>query len=151
MTGMQAPKKDFRALRRKLASGKTLAEAAAEAGMTEEEAKAYLTARESEEDETLRAFSDQAMKTALEVLERAAREKNRGLGQKLTELGPDGPLVTETKEQVIDVDAAKTLLRYAMQAKKMLRDDRDGRGSGGDQAGDRDLFDQGPWTFRKSD
>ncbi len=148
MTDMMAPRKDFRSLRRKLASGKTLPDAAAESGMTSDEAVAYLNTRDDEQDKALLAFSDEAMAIALTVFKRAAREKNRSVLQKLVEFTSDGPQKTETKEAVIDIDAATALLKAAMQAKKMLRDDRAGRSSPEDQ--DKDLFDN-PWSFRKSD
>lgn len=143
-------KKDFRALRHKLASGKVLADAASEAGMSLDEAQAYLKSRDEEEDETLLAFSDEALRVALMALKRAVREKNRSVASILYEKDnvTGDSTKTESRESVIDVDAAKALLKAGMQAKKMLRD-REGSG-GAVPAGQKDLFD-GPWTFKKSD
>lgn len=140
MTG-ELPKKDFAALRRKLAGGKVLAVAAAEAGMSLEEAQAYLTAREDEQDTSLLAFSDEALRVSLMALKRAVKEKNR-----VTAFGSlqDGM----TKEAIIDVDAAKALLKAAMQAKKMLRAEKVAAAGAG--AVEKDLFDS-PWSFKKSD
>lgn len=138
MTG-ELPKKDVRALRRKLASGKLLAEAATEAGMTVEEAQAYLTAREDEQDKALMAFSDEALRISLSALKRCIAQGNRPVMFHNEE--------GHSKESVIDLPAAEALLKAAMEAKKMLR----ARGLA-QVAGEaiKDLFDS-PWSFKKSD
>lgn len=138
---------DYSALRRKLAAGLPLLEAAALAGMTEDAAKDYLAKRESEDDKSLRAFSDQALRVSLAALTRAVKEKNRKVSQH--DQGDDGSF-TMYKEAVIDVDAAKALLKAGMDARAMLRRAAGGTG-GGEEAGERDLFDikVTGWSFKK--
>lgn len=129
-----------------------MARAASEAGLTEEEAKAYLDERASEEDKSLRAFSDQALKVALKALTNAIKEKNRKVSHSTSSEGADGERDYHMeREAVIDVDAAKALLKAGMDARKLLK-----RGSaalgGGEPAGERDLFDRAnPWSFKKTD
>lgn len=138
MTG-ELPKKDFRALRHKLAGGKLLAEAAAEAGMTTQEAQAYLTAREDGQDQALMAFSDEALRISLNALKKCIAQGNRAVMFQNEE--------GRSKESVIDLPAAEALLKAAMDAKKMLR----AKGLA-QVAGEaiKDLFDS-PWSFKKSD
>lgn len=112
--------------------------------MSLEEAQAYLTSRESEEDRSLRAFSDEALGTALRALKAAVKEKTRA-----TQFGSveDG----FTRATVIDVEAAKALLKAGIDAKKLLRLGSLERLPGGVEIEDgKDLFDS-PWSFRRSD
>lgn len=135
--------KDFDALKRKLISGKTLAVAAAEAGMTLQEAEDHLADRTSEDDKSLRAFSDEAMNVALEAMKGFLQEKNRSVVESC-EMG-------STKEAVLDLPAATALLRAAMDARKMLR--RKEKPAALPVQIGKDLFDQPdtPWSFKRPD
>lgn len=138
---IQSPK-DFPALLRKLARGKTLAIASAEAGLTEEEARAHLEARTSEDDESLRSFADEAMRVSLRVLKKAALTEMR--------IVSEGFEMGHTKWEATDLKAATALLKAGMDARKMLRSKADKAVAG------RDLFDgdgedDGPWSFKDPD
>ena len=148
-----ANKEPFRALLRKLSAGKTLAVAASEAGMSEQDARDYLKTRDSEEDQSLRAFCDDGLRLVMKVFRRAVNEKNRKVMH--TEVIAEGEHSTTTthKEAVIDLPAATALLKACMEGKKMLRTSREA-GGGGSGRGERDLFDaneSNPWVFKKSD
>jgi hypothetical protein len=141
---MNVPKrKDFGSLRRKLAAGKLLTDAAAESGMTVEEAQDYLAGRQGQDDESLRAFSDEALRVALTALTAAVKEGSRTIGEGYGEGRFD-------RYQSVDLDAAKALLKAGMDARKMLRRSKEIKIEAA-AAGQVDLFDAGPWTFKDSD
>jgi hypothetical protein len=142
---MEQSSKDFAALRRKLASGKTLAVAAAEAGMSEDEARAHLTSREEEDNESLRSFADEAMRVSLKVLKKAALEPEMRKVGETYEMGSD-------RWESTDIKAATELLKAGMAARKMLRTAKS-LGNPGE-----DLFDKegnpvqtSAWIFKKTD
>lgn len=147
--------RDYAALRRKLSLGRTIEEAAVESGMPLEEARTYLLRERSSElehgDEKLLMWSQKALNRAYRALSNAIAEKNRQVAD-----GTTGECGSYTKEAVLDVDAAKALLKAALDARKMIDKRREvqrrGVLPGGQLAGERDLFeDQGPWSFKNSD
>jgi uncharacterized protein (DUF1800 family) len=145
-------KRDFSALEAKLARGKPLCLAAEEAGIPVEEAKEWLDKRRLPDDQAsgdqLALFADEAMAVALAALKDAIAEKNRAVMS--TER--DGPSVFTSKEAVLDLDAAKALLRAAMDARRMLeRRKTPQRKAQAVSEAVQDLFDLGPWKVKKTD
>lgn len=141
-------------LERKLAQQKSLEQAAEEMGVplnhAEEVLQGVRLSRAKTSDDHLELFAAEALKTALHTLKKAMKEGNR-------EVSVGHGEGSFTKEAVIDVDAAKALLRAGLDAQKIL-DRRRARaksadGKGGDRLpGERDLFDgNGPWAFKTRD
>lgn len=113
--------------------------------MSEDEARAHLTSREEEDNESLRSFADEAMRVSLKVLKKAALEEDmRRVGESY-EMG-------STRWESADIKAATELLKAGMAARKMLRVSK----SLDNPA--NDLFDKegnavqaSAWIFKKTD
>jgi hypothetical protein len=82
----------------------------------------------------------------------AVNERNRGVES--SELGENGGLY-KIKESVIDVEAAKALLAFALNAKKLIFAKKS-RAAGGPERDPDDLFDRagdtitmGSWEFKR--
>ncbi len=135
--------KDFQSLGRKLARGKTLQEAASESGLTLDEAREYLDRIHQEDDQTLRAFADEALRAGLSRLKDAVKEKERIVGEGHGE-------GRYTNFATTDVAAARALIRAGLDARKLLRLSKKDRQAAPPGHEDRDLFDT-PWEFKKED
>lgn len=132
--------KDFQSLIGKLARGRTIEQAAAEAGMSVEEARGYLESRTNEDDESLRSFADEALRVSLRVLKKIALEDPM-MSAETTGIG------NSTSWDATHMKAASELLKAGMSARRLLKEKKTiERG--------QDLFDKASerevsaWTFK---
>jgi len=149
--------RDFPSLERKLARGAPLEVACEQTGIPLPEAETYLELRRSRGDtgteDQLSLFSDEALRVAIRTLKRAIKEKNRGVINEESEYRDGAKVSVRVKEQVLDVDAAKALLKAGIEVRRMLErrkaPERKGKAVG-DTA--KDLFDvMGPWRLKDPD
>lgn len=149
---------DFKSLELKIRRGKTLEQAAAEAGIDIAAATSYLEARREAAgkvgDDCLELNAAEAIHFGMKTLIAATKEKNRQVGERdSTEAGGSW----SKTDAVIDIDAAKALLSFALNAKKLVLAKK---GKVALPAGDAapDLFDVGDggetrelgnWVFKR--
>lgn len=139
---------DWASLERKLRRGKTLEQAAEEAGVDIAAATEYLAKKREHAaangDDVLELAAAEAMHHGIQTLIRATKEK-------------DGRLVGEgygegrfDRKESVDIDAAKTLLKFSIDARRLLvqkkKPAKDAAGAGQD-----DLFDREPgnWDLKE--
>lgn len=133
--------KDWASLDRKIASGKTLEQAALEAGVTIQEAQSYLAERRVNapfDDDSLRLVAAEALHHGVAKLIAAAQAGPRTASEKV-ETGA-------TAYESSDIDAAKALVRFALDAKKLIKGT-----SVTAKKEQKDLFDiadKGPWKLK---
>lgn len=135
----------FKSLERKLASGKTLEQAALEAGLEVDAAREYLAQRRTSaaetEDDTLLLFSNEALRTAMNVLKRATRDPDR-IKSETFDMGG-------TTFALTDIEAAKALLTAGLAARKMLYSRKTATSKMQNLDALSDLFDRtDPWEFK---
>lgn len=142
-------KPDFGALERKLSAGKPLSLAAEEAGMPLQEAEKWLEEqryRAVYDDDALRLAAAEALHYGLTALIWASQQHDGRIG-----MSGDANHGGMTSMQYPDNDAAKALLAFSLNARKMLRP-KDKKESTGN-----DLFDSfsgtvtGAWTFKDTE
>ncbi len=145
------------ALEKKIRAGKGLEQAAEEAGLDIEAARSYLEGRRATAaavgDDCLELNAAEAIHYGMKGLIGAVKERNRGVES--SELGENGGLY-KVKESVIDVEAAKALLAFALNAKKLIFA-KQCRAAGGGTVSPDDLFDHatgdtiamGSWEFKR--
>lgn len=145
-----AKEPDYKSLKSKLRRGVPLETAAIEAGIELEHATEWLAKLKADEagtgDERLLLFSNDAINTGITALKAAIKEKTRVVST------ADFQGSSE-RSQVLDIDAAKALLRYGFEARRLI----DKRKQAAQvmqavQQGASDLFDlaaMSPWRFKE--
>ena len=141
---------DYKSLQRKLRRGVPLEDAALEAGIPLDQAQAWVEKLRADEagtgDERLLLFSNDAINTGITCLKAAIKEKNR----KVSEGFGEGMSV---REAVIDIDAAKALLKFGFEARRMIdKRKHAAQVTAAVAQGASDLFDlaaSSPWRFKE--
>ena len=141
---------DYKSLQRKLRRGVLLEDAALEAGIPLAEATAWVEKLRADEagtgDERLLLFSNDAINTGIATLKAAIKEKSRVVAQ------ADFQGSSE-RSQVLDVDAAKALLKFGFDARRMIdKRKHSARVTAAVEQGAADLFDlaaSSPWRFKE--
>lgn len=111
---------EWQSLARKLRRGKTLEQAAEESGIELDKAKEWLEEQRKlacYDDDSLRLVAGEALRHGIDRLVKASREPER-VGSTFTvdeEGGKSG-----INYALTDVDAAKALVKFALDARKML-------------------------------
>jgi hypothetical protein len=146
---VDGPKREWQSLQKKISRGTPLEEAAAECGIPLEEVFQYITDRSAKVDTMnfeLRMFAQGAVKNAMAKLSKLAEGEQRVRSQ--TDFDDEGKPVHSKTMGPDDLEAAKTLARFALDALKLAR-------VGGAPRSDspEDLFDKSaddnPWALKK--
>ncbi len=120
--------------------------------MSVDDAREYLgRAAKDLDDDGLRMVSAYAMTTGVTVLAKIAKEGRRSSSKEMhSGEGVDASQAKETYEST-DLEAAKTLLKFAIDARKLLLASKAPAKTGNPALG-KDLFDSGsPWSFKEED
>lgn len=142
-------RRDWEGLQRKISKGVGLEEAARQSGIPIEEVYQYITDRSSKVDTMnfeLRMFAQGAVKNAMAKLQALSQGEQRVRNQ--TDFDDEGKPTHSKSFGPDDLEAAKTLARFALDALKIAKigaAPRDGEGAD-------DLFDKAqssnPWKLR---
>lgn len=139
-----AKKPEWQSLESKLSAGKSLERACEETGVDIEAAKVWLESQRSHrdfDDDTLRIAAAEALHHGISKLTKASSEDRRISSENLG--------ATQTSWADTDLEAAKVLLKFALDARKLLAVKRGVKERMPD--GQPDLFDTAdPWTFKES-
>lgn len=153
MTSIKVASEKWEGLERKLRRGKSLEQAATEAGIDIEEAKAWLESRRENrgfDDDSLALVGAEALHHGIEVLIELSKIRTGRVGTEGTREG-SGPIAisTTTKFHHPDLGAAQELVRAGLKIRQIL--DAAKRPAAKDD-GTPDLFDQtapegSNWSF----
>jgi len=146
-TIVRAKSPEWQAFERKLRRGKSIEDAATEAGIELDAAKEYLAKKRenaaSIDDDVLSLTAAEAMCHGMRTLIAATKDSERMASEGFGE----GRYTSYTQT---DIEAAKTLLKFALDARKLLAGKKKAEQAAKDQ-GQRDLFDNDPWEFKEKD